>query len=58
MFVLNGLNNGAVNGINGIDDNKKKVDNVQQPQVAFINTIFEGFGGANNNSGSEAAFNA
>lgn len=57
MFGLNGLNNG-INGINGIDDNKKKVDNIQQPQVAFINTIFEGFGGANNNSGSEAAFNA
>ena len=57
MFGLNGLNNGAINGINGIDDNKKKLDNVQKPQVAFINTIFEGFGGANN-SGSEAAFNA
>lgn len=57
MFGLNGLNNGAINGINGIDDNKKKADNVQQPQVAFINTIFEGFGGGAN-SGSEAAFNA
>ena len=57
MFGLNGLNNG-INGINGIDENKKKVDNVQQPQVAFINTIFEGFGGANSNSGSEAAYNA
>ncbi len=53
MFV----NNTAVNSITGIDDTKKKLDNVQQPQVAFINTIFEGFGGANN-SGSEAAFNA
>ena len=57
MFGENWLNYG-LNGINGIDENKKKVDNVQQPQVAFINTIFEGFGGANSNSGSEAAFNA
>ena len=60
MAVLNPNTNKPiitdVNNYKTVD--KKKVDNVQQPQVAFINTIFEGFGGANSNSGSEAAFNA
>ncbi len=47
---------GALSSITAIDANKdKKVQEQQQPQVAFINTIFEGFG---NSSGQEASFNA
>ncbi|MGN1125614.1 MAG: hypothetical protein ACI4SM_05445 [Candidatus Gastranaerophilaceae bacterium] len=46
---------GSVDAVRGIDERKLKMQE-QQPQVAFINTIFEGFN--NPNSGSEAAFNA
>lgn len=46
---------GALGSINAIDAKEKKVQEQQQPQVAFINTIFEGFG---NSSGQEASFNA
>ena len=48
---------GAIDAVRGVDTDEKKIKMpVEQPQVAFINTIFEGFG--SNNSGSEAAFNA
>lgn len=44
---------GSVDAIRFDEDNNKKAQ--QQPQVAFINTIFEGYG---NSSGTEASFNA
>ncbi len=49
---VNGI--GSVDSINFGDDQRKKMQE-QQPQVAFINTIFEGYG---NSSGTEASFNA
>lgn len=45
----------GINSIGAIDLNKENKKMEQQPQVAFINTIFEGFG---NSSGTEASFNA
>mgnify|MGYP004539177291 CR=1 FL=1 len=54
MFGLNGLNN-AVSGVNAIDDNKKKQEVAPQPQVAFMNSIWDNFG---NSQGTEASFNA
>ncbi len=48
---------GSIGSSNSIDfsmDDKKDMKD-KQPQVAFINTIFEGFG---NSSGTEASFNA
>lgn len=45
---------GSVDAINFDDNNRKKMQE-EQPQVAFINTIFEGYG---NSSGTEASFNA
>lgn len=44
---------GSVDAINFGNEDKKMKE--QQPQVAFINTIFEGYG---NSSGTEASFNA
>lgn len=50
-----GINSiGSTDAIRFDDDNRKKMQE-QQPQVAFINTIFEGYG---NSSGTEASFNA
>lgn len=50
---------GQVGGIGSLDavkfDDENKKTQQQQPQVAFINTIFEGYG---NSSGTEASFNA
>ena len=46
---------GALGSLSAIDARENKKVQEQQPQVAFINTIFEGFG---NSSGQEASFNA
>ncbi len=54
MFGLNGLSN-AINGINAVDDNKKKPEVAQQPQVAFMNSVWDNYG---NSQGTEASFNA
>ncbi len=45
---------GKVDSISFDNDGRKKMQE-EQPQVAFINTIFEGYG---NSSGTEASFNA
>lgn len=46
---------GSVSPVNYDNDNHKK-KTMEAPQVAFINTIFDNFGG--NSSGTEASFNA
>ncbi|MBR1942602.1 hypothetical protein IJ843_02565 [bacterium] len=46
----------ALGSINAIDDKKGRQIEHNQPQVAFVNSIFDNFGG--NNSGTETAFNA
>ena len=50
-----GINSAATESIKSVDDKKMQQQPTQQPQVAFINTIFEGYG---NSSGTEASFNA
>ncbi|MGN0017535.1 MAG: hypothetical protein ACI37S_00665 [Candidatus Gastranaerophilaceae bacterium] len=45
----------AISAINPFEDHKK-VKHEEQPQVAFINSVFDNFGG--NSSGTEASFNA
>ena len=47
---------GAIDAVGKIDDNKKLQKQQEQPQVAFVNSIFDNFGG--NSSSTESAFNA
>ena len=48
---------GSIDAIGKIDDQKKfQRAPEQQPQVAFVNSIFDNFGG--NSSSTETAFNA
>ncbi len=48
---------GAIDAVGKIDDNKKLQKQQEQPQVAFVNSIFDNFGG-NSQGSTETAFNA
>lgn len=54
MDSINALGLGS---INAIDDKKGKFAEQNQPQVAFVNSIFDNFGG-NAQGSTETAFNA
>lgn len=47
---------GSVDAVKSVDDHKKVLKQQEQPQVAFINSIFDNFGG--HSSSTETAFNA
>ena len=53
MFGQSSVN--AISAINPFEE-YKKVKPEEQTQVAFINSVFDNFGG--NSSGTEASFNA
>jgi hypothetical protein len=56
---MNGLSGiGSSSAVFGIDDKKVEKQKEQQPQVAFGNSIFEGYFNNSNNGSTTAAFNA
>lgn len=48
---------GSVEAIGKVDDNKKVQHEPEQNHVAFVNSIFDNFGG-NSQGSTETAFNA